>query len=100
MKCYDRECRLRDLISERAIVLVRWHDACFQSGPIFIEDIQKEYILETVGILVAEDEIAITIAGDWHSKRNSWRYVNHIPKGMIKKIVRIPIPEEFNKEDL
>lgn len=100
MECYDRNCKNRDLINERYIVLIRWHDACYQEGPIYIEDLNKDFILETVGFLIDENVESITLGMDWYSKKNYWRHIVHIPKGMIKTIIRIPIPKEFNKEAL
>jgi len=97
-ECYDKECKNRDLVENRCVVLVRWHDASYQDGPIYIEDIKKEFILESVGQLMYEDENSITIGMDWHSKRNYWRHVCHIPKGMIKDIIKISIPESFKEK--
>ena len=98
-ECFDKECRNRDLVVDRCLVLVRWHDACYQDGPIYIEDIKREFILETSGFLVYENEVSITVGGDWHKSKNYWRHVTHIPKGMIKKLIKVPIPDEFKEEE-
>lgn len=94
MKCYDKECKSRDMIHNKELVLIRWHDASYQEGPIYIEDIDKDYIIDSVGFLIAEGDGHITLGMDWYKLKNYWRRVIHIPKGMIKDLWRFDIPKE------
>jgi hypothetical protein len=70
-------------------VRVKWEDASYQRGECTIDELVPRVCIETVGILVREDDKTISVALDWHEDDKVWRYIQHIPKVNVKKIERL-----------
>jgi hypothetical protein len=75
------------------IVVVKWRDASVQTEDVPEDRLEKECVMVTAGILVNELDGHISIAQDIYQKHPSFRYVTHIPKGMVisKKIVEVKL---------
>ena len=93
-ECYSKTCRQRDLLKERCVIYIRWHDASYQDGPLYLNDIDPLVILDSAGILVKETETHYTIALDMHTKEENFRHVQSIPKGMVIEVRKFIIGEQ------
>jgi hypothetical protein len=72
--------------SEYPLVLVEWHDAWFdadQSGP---EDGRTDYVVRTVGFLVAEGPRYLSIAHEILPDDDGFRAVTHIPLAIVEAV--------------
>lgn len=69
------------------IAYVKWDDAAHFEGPLQLEDIKPGYVVETVGILVAETKTHVIVAGDkCRDNDGMLRDVHTIPWGMVVEI--------------
>jgi len=74
---------------EYPLVLVEWHDAWFdvdQSGP---EDCRSDYLVRTVGFLVAEGPRFLSIAHEVLPDDDGFRAVTHIPLAIVEGVTRL-----------
>ena len=72
---------------EFPLVLVEWHDAWFdfdQSGP---EDCRPDYIVRTVGFLVAQTPRMVSLAQEILPDDDGFRAVTHIPAAIVERMV-------------
>ena len=68
------------------LVLVEWHDAWFdadQSGP---EDCRADYVVRTVGFLVADGPRFLSIAHEVLPDDDGFRAVTHIPIAIVEAV--------------
>lgn len=96
--CTDLTCKYR-YTGEPQLILVKWSDASYQSGgPLAINEINREVLIWTAGILVEDSETHYSIALDFYEVNTTWRYICHIPKGMVLETYKIPWPERKENE--
>jgi hypothetical protein len=80
--------------SEYPLVLVEWHDAWFdadQSGP---EDCRADYVVRTVGFLVADGPRFLSIAHEVLPDDDGFRAVTHIPLAIVEAVTYLsPEPQ-------
>jgi hypothetical protein len=75
--------------AEYPLVLVEWHDAWFdvdQAGP---EDCRPDYLVRTVGFLVAEGPRFLSIAHEVLPDNDGFRAVTHIPLAIVEGVTRL-----------
>jgi hypothetical protein len=76
---------------EPRVVIIHWIDAAFQSAEVTLEELQTKVELISAGLLVCEDDDTISIALDRYDFDDTWRRVEHIPRGMItRRIDMVP----------
>jgi hypothetical protein len=76
-------------ITEYPLVLVEWHDAWFdvdQAGP---DDCRPDYLVRTVGFLVAEGPRFLSIAHELLPDEDGFRAVTHIPLAIVEGVTRL-----------
>jgi hypothetical protein len=80
--------------SDYPLVLVEWHDAWFdadQSGP---EDCRHDYVVRTVGFLVADGPRFLSIAHEVLPDDDGFRAVTHIPIAIVEAVTYLsPKPQ-------
>jgi hypothetical protein len=75
------------------IVVVKWKDASVQTGDVQDGYLRKECHMITSGLLVEHEDGYLSIAQDIYTNQDCFRYVTHIPEGMIisKKTVEVKL---------
>jgi hypothetical protein len=90
------EPRLRDGRAELAdgdheprvppLVLVEWHDAWFDFDLPTAGDRRSDYLVRTVGFLVAEDPRFLSLAQEVLPEGEGFRAVTHIPVAIVERV--------------
>jgi hypothetical protein len=73
----------------RTVVFVRWLDASFQRGECTDDELVPVVELESAGLLVRETDETISIALDRYEDDGLWRYIEHIPKCLVREVRRV-----------
>ncbi len=68
------------------LVLVRWHDAWFDSDQQSPEDWRTDYVVQTVGFLVRKGAKIVSVAQELLPEGDGFRAVTHIPVSTIDSI--------------
>ena len=68
------------------IVLVRWRDAWFDTEQLGEEDWRSDYPVQTVGFLVRNDSVVVSVAQEILPDGDGYRAVTHIPAPIITSI--------------
>lgn len=93
--CTDISCKNRYQEAKRQLVAILWSDASYQSqGSLYLDEMKQEVLIWTCGYLVRESESHYSVALDYYEATNSWRYVCHIPKGMVLKVHKMDFSEK------
>jgi hypothetical protein len=71
------------------LVCVRWWDASYQRGEVTSDELVPRVEIESAGLLVREDAETISLALDRYEADGLWRYVEHIPKVLVRQVVRL-----------
>jgi len=66
-------------------IYVKWLDASFDSGVLGIDELDGNWICETIGILVKEDKEFLYIAMEYTEKNDIYRHIMYIPKCLVKQ---------------
>ena len=77
--------------AEYPLALVEWHDAWFdldQDGP---DDCRHDYVVRTVGFLVAQGPRSVSLAQEILPDGEGLRAVTHIPLPIVERIVRLDL---------
>jgi hypothetical protein len=69
-----------------ALVLVEWHDAWFDFDLLGVDERRPDYLVRTVGFLVAEDPRFISLAQEVLPEGEGFRAVTHIPVAIVERI--------------
>jgi hypothetical protein len=67
------------------LVLVRWHDAWFDFDLEDADCRRSDYLVTTVGFLVAEDPLYVSIAQELLPDGDGFRAVTHVPRVLIEE---------------
>lgn len=83
------------------VALVVWDDAWETPGEVPLSEwVHEGYETYAVGWVVNHDKNGITLCHEWWPRNvESMRNPSFIPKGMIKKVVYLDVPEEKPCED-
>ena len=81
------------------LVLIEWLDITSNEQPWMDEEEVKKLIplsIVTVGRLIEENDSSITVAASWGEDDGElfWGNVNCIPRGVIKSVRLLPMPED------
>jgi hypothetical protein len=75
------------------LVVVEWHDAWFDhdlSGP---DQLRPDYLVRTVGFLLADGPRVLSLAQEILPDGDGFRAVTHIPVTIVERVVRLsPAP--------
>ena len=76
------------------LVLVIWRDAFFDFDQKSTEDFRSEYLVHTVGFLVADGPTFISLAQEVLPDDEGYRAVTHIPRVVVERIVLLDAAAE------
>jgi hypothetical protein len=85
----DRVARIAHVdLEERlpALVLVEWHDAWFDFDLTAADERRADYLVRTVGFLVAEDPRFLSLAQEVLPEGEGFRAVTHIPVAIVERV--------------
>jgi hypothetical protein len=71
------------------LVLVIWRDAYFDFDQHDIDDIRSDYLVHTVGFLLAEGPRFVSLAQEVLPDGDGYRAVTHIPLSIVERIQRL-----------
>lgn len=70
------------------LIYIKWFDASYNSDIQTLDEMNDEYIIESVGFFARETKKCITLSAEIIDQNPTakWRYIHHIPKvNIIKK---------------
>ncbi len=68
------------------LVLVEWHDAWFDFDLAAAAERRADYLVRTVGFLVAEDPRFLSLAQEVLPEGEGFRAVTHIPIAIVERV--------------
>ena len=73
------------------IIYIKWFDASYNPEHQSEDEMNDEFIIESIGWYVKETKRCITISTEYINKYGTWRHNYHIPKVNIikKKVVKL-----------
>jgi hypothetical protein len=71
------------------LVLVTWRDAFFDFDQKTAEDFRSDYLVHTVGFLVADGPTFVSLAQEVLPDDEGYRAVTHIPRAVVERIVTL-----------
>jgi hypothetical protein len=74
------------------LVLVIWRDAFFDFDQKSSDDFRSEYLVHTVGFLVAEGQAFISLAQEVLPDDEGFRAVTHIPRSVVERTILLQTP--------
>jgi hypothetical protein len=74
---------------EHPLVLVIWRDAFFDFDQASVEDVRPDYLVHTVGFLLAEGPTFVSLAQEVLPDGDGYRAVTHIPVSLIEHVARL-----------
>jgi hypothetical protein len=89
----DPQIELDRIQLEHPTVLVIWRDAFFDFDQSDAEDIRADYLVHTVGFLVAEGPRFVSLAQEILPDGDGFRAVTHIPLSIVERIERLDVRE-------
>lgn len=74
------------------LVLVEWHDAWFDFDLPAADERRADYLVRTVGFLVAEDPRFLSLAQEVLPEGEGFRAITHIPVAIVERMQRLTPP--------
>ena len=87
----DPQIQLDRIQLEHPTVLIVWRDAFFDFDQSDAEDVRPDYLVHTVGFLVAEGPRFVSLAQEILPDGDGFRAVTHIPMSIVERIERLDI---------
>jgi len=87
----DPQIELDRIQLEHPTVLVIWRDAFFDFDQSDAEDIRPDYLVHTVGFLVAEGPRFVSLAQEILPDGDGFRAVTHIPMSIVERVERLDV---------
>jgi hypothetical protein len=87
----DPQIELDRIQLEHPTCLVVWRDAFFDFDQSDAEDVRPDYLVHTVGFLVAEGPRFVSLAQEILPDGDGFRAVTHIPMSIVERIERLDI---------
>jgi hypothetical protein len=87
----DPQIELDRIQHEHPTCLVVWRDAFFDFDQSDVEDIRPDYLVHTVGFLIAEGPRFVSLAQEVLPDGDGFRAVTHIPMSIVERIERLDI---------
>jgi hypothetical protein len=91
----DRQLDLDEL--EHPLALVIWRDAFFDFDQADPEDVRPDYLVHTVGFVLAQGPKFISLAQEILPDGDGFRAVTHIPLSIVERIVRLDLDSEASQ---
>jgi hypothetical protein len=85
----DPQIELDRIQLEHPTILVIWRDAFFDFDQSDAEDVRPDYLVHTVGFLVAEGPRFVSLAQEILPDGDGFRAVTHIPLSIVERIERL-----------
>jgi hypothetical protein len=80
---------LEQLQLEHPLVVVIWRDAFFDFDQADVDDVRPDYLVHTVGFLLADGPTFVSLAQEVLPDGDGYRAVTHIPVSIVHRIVRL-----------
>jgi hypothetical protein len=80
---------LAELQLEHPLVVVIWRDAFFDFDQASAEDVRPDYLVHTVGFLLADGPTFVSLAQEVLPDGDGYRAVTHIPTSLVHRLVRL-----------
>jgi len=74
---------------EHPLVVVIWRDAFFDFDQAHVDDVRPDYLVHTVGFLLADGPTFVSLAQEVLPDGDGYRAVTHIPVSIVHEIVRL-----------
>lgn len=74
---------------EPRLVLVTWRDAYFDLDVAERGGARDDYVVTTVGFLITESPLYVSIAAERLPEGEGWRAVTHIPRSVIQDVIEL-----------
>jgi len=74
---------------EHPLVVVIWRDAFFDFDQANADDVRPDYLVHTVGFLLADGPTFVSLAQEVLPDGDGYRAVTHIPVSIVHEIVRL-----------
>jgi hypothetical protein len=87
----DPQIELDRIQLEHPPVLVIWRDAFFEFDQSDVEDVRPDYLVHTMGFLVAEGPRFVSLAQEILPDGDGFRAVTHIPMSIVERVERLDI---------
>ena len=87
----DPQIGLAQIQLEHPTILVIWRDAFFDFDQSDADDIRPDYLVHTVGFLVAEGPKFVSLAQEILPDGDGFRAVTHIPMSIVERIERLDV---------
>jgi hypothetical protein len=71
------------------LVMVTWRDAFFDFDQSTVADFRTDYLVHTVGFLVADGPTFVSLAQEVLPDDEGYRAVTHIPRAVVEEIVQL-----------
>ncbi len=72
---------------DHPLVVVEWHDAWFDFDLAAADEARADYLVRTVGFLVAEGARFVSVAQEILPDGDGFRAVTHIPVAVVERLV-------------
>jgi hypothetical protein len=76
------------------LVLVIWRDAFFDFDQKSAEDFRSDYLVRTVGFLIAEGQTFLSLAQEVLPDDEGYRAVTHIPRAVVERVQTLDAVDE------
>ena len=76
------------------LVMVEWHDAWFDFDQADPEDCSPDYVVRTVGFLVAEGPRFLSVAQEVLPNGDGFRAVTHIPLAIVERVAKLAAEDD------
>jgi hypothetical protein len=90
----DPQIELDRIQLEHPTVLIVWRDAFFDFDQSDAEDVRPDYLVHTVGFLVAEGPRFVSLAQEILPDGDGFRAVTHIPLSIVEQVAPLTFDEE------
>jgi hypothetical protein len=85
----DPSIALDRLQLQHPLVLVIWRDAFFDFDQVSPEDVRPDYLVHTVGFLLADGPTFVSLAQEVLPDGDGYRAVTHIPRSIVERVLRL-----------
>jgi hypothetical protein len=75
--------------SQPPLVMITWRDAFFDLDQTTIDDFRTDYLVQTVGFLVADGPTFVSLAQEVLPDGEGYRAVTHIPRAVVEGVMAL-----------
>ena len=85
----DLGSNFEQLQVDHPLVVVIWRDAFFDFDQSNADDIRPDYMVHTVGFLLADGPKFVSLAQEVLPDGDGFRAVTHIPRSIVEQVVHL-----------